>query len=315
MNRDNIKSIFRRIGISLPAGLPPPVSSLYTQYLSQLSSEEQQSLLIELKDLSEDQYEALSCDLRVNKEQIKQLVKILEEIQPNFDKIKEISAKTFENTELIKAYFEERTKQLLKKFQYGKKLEKEDIIEGLVSWNIKVRTMAAVYAGKYSIKETTKFLIKNLSAPEDDLILFSIRSLSQIRAVEAFNYILPFVNHPNNKIAKEARWYLRNSDLINQENFDMWLSWLLGYDKELKEISIGNLHSLQLKGRLDVKSIKKELKALIRNNDADLREMAIYLLSEIEGISSEVDFEKSLYDESEGRFVKSAIAHALFFGQ
>jgi len=80
---DRIKGILKKVVASLPAGVPY-AGPIYAQYLSQLSSEEQRALFNELTKLSEDQYDALSEQLRgiwqINRAQIELTTKLLEEL-------------------------------------------------------------------------------------------------------------------------------------------------------------------------------------------------------------------------------------------
>ena len=69
MDIGKIKYILKKIGVSFPAAAPY-VGSIYTQYLSQLSSEEQRRLLTEIRELTEAEYEALSKELQATKTQI-----------------------------------------------------------------------------------------------------------------------------------------------------------------------------------------------------------------------------------------------------
>lgn len=48
MELNKIKEVLKKIASSLPAGIPY-AGAIYSQYLSQLSSEEQHELLMELK--------------------------------------------------------------------------------------------------------------------------------------------------------------------------------------------------------------------------------------------------------------------------
>lgn len=77
MDITKIKSILKKIGVSLPAAAPYG-GSIYNQYLSQLSSEEQRKLLTEIKGLTEAEYEALSKELQATKTQIIHTVNSLE---------------------------------------------------------------------------------------------------------------------------------------------------------------------------------------------------------------------------------------------
>lgn len=87
MDINKIKDIFKKIGISLPAGAPFGIGSAYAQILSKLSSEKQEKLLLALREsmeLSGDQLEAIKEELQnigaTTKEQIDQVIKLLEEV-------------------------------------------------------------------------------------------------------------------------------------------------------------------------------------------------------------------------------------------
>jgi GTP:adenosylcobinamide-phosphate guanylyltransferase len=81
MDIDEIKRILKKLGKSIPAGIPY-AGEVYAQYLSELSSEELRFLFRELQALSKEQYENLTKKLQgiveLNVEQF-QLIKLLEE--------------------------------------------------------------------------------------------------------------------------------------------------------------------------------------------------------------------------------------------
>ena len=58
MNPDKIKEFIKKFLSSLPSAVPY-AGSVYTRYLSQLSSKEQKEFLLELKKLSEEQFKGL----------------------------------------------------------------------------------------------------------------------------------------------------------------------------------------------------------------------------------------------------------------
>lgn len=89
MDINKVKEVLTRVARSLPAGIPYG-GSIYSQYLSQLSSKEQvefYKVLVEITRTTEDELNVLREDLRnigiSNKEQVEQVTGLLKEIIEN----------------------------------------------------------------------------------------------------------------------------------------------------------------------------------------------------------------------------------------
>lgn len=212
-------------------------------------------------------------------------------------------------------YLQSEHQSLLNKFKEHKEaLDKTDIFRGLCSPDIALRTYAAFYAGENRMTEAIPLLMQNLEIPDNDLILFTLQSLGQLKAFEAANKFVDFFNHSNQKIRGVAKSSLFSlgTKAITQENLSFWLSWLSSDGEYLRHNAVNLLRALQERGELDTESILGYLKRLINSEDDYMREMGYWLLSEIEGVSEKFELSGVVNNPNEDAHVKFACLWGIF---
>jgi len=307
----NIKTIITEFIRSLPSGIPA-IGPIYSRYLSALSGKEQKELLKFIMNEEKKQ----SKFFKNNSQSILGLKKQLELILKINNESNKIISKTYETTKEIKKILIEREKESLEKLQ-TRDITKEEIIGGLCSNNIQIKILATSLVGEYKIFDAYKFLIRNLELPHKDLKILTLYNLGRLGISNSFDDVIKYVTDKDENISSMAKECIRylGFDVVNQKNFNTFLTWITGDDKELKTISIEFFETLSEKGEIDVNSIKDELLDIFhKENDFLLLEYTIRILGQIPGISKEIDFTKIIYNEKnheKNKFVKSASCHVL----
>ena len=204
---------------------------------------------------------------------------------------------------------------LLEKFEkHPNDLGKVDVIRGLCSSNIKLRAYASYYAGLNRLKESAPLLIQNLEVPNNELILFTLQALGDLRATEGKNRIADFVYHSDKLISCTAidAFFALVSEALHQEDLGFLVRCLSSSQENLRHKSLNTLYNLQTEGKFDAASIIDHLGKVIGSKDDYAREIAYRMMSQIEGESIRLGFKSVVNNPDENEFVRLACLGGIF---